>query len=344
MLDLWNYLKGTDKPIYLYGTGNGADKILDELIRRGIIVTGVFASDGFVRSRTFRGFPVISFTDAKNQDPDLITLVCFGSQLPDVMDNIKKIGTMSELYAPDVAVVGDTEVFDLDYARSHKQELNTAYNLLADDFSKKVFQNTMLYKLTGKLDYLFEIESQKQEAYSLLNLSGDECYMDLGAYNGDTIKEFMEYTGARYQRIIAVEPDLKNFRKLKANTEQFQNITTINAGIGESKGSMLFSMRGGRNSSVGEGIPIDKESVDSILNGDKITYIKMDIEGLEAQAIEGAKQTIKTYSPKLNIAAYHRNEDLFKLPIQISSINPHYKIYLRHHPYIPAWDTNFYVV
>lgn len=344
MLDLWNHLKQTKKPIYLYGTGNGADKILDELIRRGISVTGVFASDGFVRDRMFRGFKVISFGDALLESPNLIALLSFGSQLPDVIENIKAISKKCELYAPDVEVIGNHSIFDIQYAKAHIDELKSAYDILADDFSKKVFENIVLYKLTGKLDYLFQIETDKNEAYSLLNFGNNESYLDLGAYNGDTALEFAEYTSGNYQKIIAVEPDAKNFRKLTANTENLKDVTLINAGISDQKGTMLFAMRGGRNSSVGEGNEIAMESVDSILNGEEISYIKMDVEGQEFAAICGAKQTLSLYAPKLNIAAYHRNCDIFALPLLINEINPNYKIYMRHHPYVPAWDTNFYVI
>lgn len=344
MLDLWNYLKQTKKSIYLYGTGNGADKILDELMRRNISVKGVFASDGFVRDRYFRGFKVISFSDAISESPDLIALLSFGSQLSDVIENIKEISKKCELYAPDVEVIGGQSIFDLSYANEHIDSLKQAYNLLADDLSKKVFENIVLYKLTGKLDYLFEIETDKSEAYSLLNFTDEESYLDIGAYNGDTVKEFIEYTKCSYQKIIAVEPDAKNFKKLTTNTDKYKNVTLINAGISDQKGTMLFAMRGGRNSSVGEGTEIVKESVDSILNGEKISYIKMDVEGQEYAAIKGAQKTLITHSPKLNIAAYHRNEDIFTLPLLINEINPNYKIYMRHHPYVPAWDTNFYVI
>ena len=72
MKDLWQHLRETKKRILLYGTGNGADKILDQLISRGITVSGVFASDGFVRNRTFRGFKVISFSDAVDKFGDFI--------------------------------------------------------------------------------------------------------------------------------------------------------------------------------------------------------------------------------------------------------------------------------
>ena len=83
-------------------------------------------------------------------------------------------------------------------------------------------------------------------------------------------------------------------------------------------------------------------ALDSVLNGRPCTYLKMDVEGAEREAIAGARQTIKRERPKLNIAAYHRSEDFFELPLLIHSLCADYALYLRHHPYVPAWDTNLY--
>ena len=91
------------------------------------------------------------------------------------------------------------------------------------------------------------------------------------------------------------------------------------------------------------GIPISFDSVDNAIT-EPVSFIKMDIEGAEKKALDGAKETIKKYKPKLYVCAYHRNEDFFALPEKILSLNPDYNIFLRHHPYIPAWETNFYCV
>lgn len=342
MTDLWNYLKTVNKPIFLYGTGNGADKILNELIKRNITVTGVYASDGFVRNRDFRGFHVMSFLEAKEKFGDIISLVSFGSQLPGVMDNIKKISSLSETYAPDVPVIEDNEIFDMPYYIKHQREIEEVRKMLADSQSVKVFDNVINYKLTGKLDYLFECETPKEEAYSLLELTKNEIYLDLGAYNGDTVKEFIT-SALSYKSIIAVEPDKKNFKKLQNAVKDLKNVEIYNAVVTDSNETVLFSQNGGRNSCVGSGEEIKSYSVDGLLGGENATYIKMDIEGQEEKAISGAADTLKSFKPKLNIAAYHKNSDLFSIPLLIKSINPDYKFYLRHHPYIPAWDTNYYV-
>lgn len=343
MMDLWNYLKKVKKPIFLYGTGNGADKILDRLIEKGIKVTGVYASDGFVRNRTFRGYKVLSASGAISRHGEIITLVSFGSQLPGVIDNIKRISKLGETYAPDVPVIDDGTLFDLEYAKKYKSQLLEAYNLLADDLSKKVFEKIIMYKITGKIDYLFEAETPVDEVFEILKLTDNEVYLDLGAYNGDTVLKFLEKVSG-YNKIIAVEPDSKNYKKLIQNTQNIEKIKLINAAVSDTVGKDKFSMLGGRNSTLGnEGVLIDKITIDSITSLSP-TYIKFDIEGQEIKALEGGIQTIKLCKPKMNIAAYHKNEDIFAIPILVHSINPQYKIYLRHHPYIPAWDTNYYIV
>ena len=344
MIDLWTYLARTNKKILLYGTGNGADKILDELTKREISVDGVFASDGFVRNRVFRGFQVLSYTTACEKFGDFISLVCFGSSLAPVMDNIKKIASEGELYAPDVPVVDNDSIFDTEYVREHKEELFTAYNLLADDFSKKVFENVVLYKLTGKLDYLFQIETPKIDTYEMLGVNDSEVYADLGAYTGDTVKEFLEYAND-YKGVIAAEPDVKNYKKLVLNTENLKNISCFNVCISKDNGKIPFAMNSGRNSLAGKGETlVDAINIDTLLQNTGVSFIKMDIEGQEKNALLGGQKILSEQMPKLNIAAYHRNEDLFEIPILLNKINPNYKIYMRHHPYIPAWDTNFYAL
>lgn len=341
MQDLWTYLKTAKKPIFLYGTGNGADKILNELTRLKIQVEGVFASDGFVRNRVFRGFQVESYSSVKERYKDIIVLVCFGSSLENVMDNIKRIAKTDELYVPDVPVIPDGTIFNLDYVREHKLEIKKAYSLLSDDLSRKTFKDTVLFKLTGKLDYLLSVEMEQSEIFGLLQIENADTFIDLGAYNGDTAQEFARLNND-YKQIVAIEPDTKNFRKLTANLKEYKNVRAINAAVGENNGSVNFKMSGGRNSLISlDGTEIEQISVDSIKAEGSI-YIKFDVEGNEVLAIRGSENTIKEHKPILNIAAYHKNSDIFLIPILVKSINPDYNVFMRHHPYIPAWDTNFY--
>ena len=83
-------------------------------------------------------------------------------------------------------------------------------------------------------------------------------------------------------------------------------------------------------------------AVDSVLAGAPCTMLKLDVEGAEREALRGAAQTIARWQPRLNVACYHRNEDLFGLPLLVHTLTPAYRLYLRHHPYVPAWDVNLY--
>ena len=141
-----------------------------------------------------------------------------------------------------------------------------------------MFEYSLRYKISGKIEYLKAMESSPEEVYqNLLCPTNDEIYMDLGAYDGDTIREFLHFTDGAYQEIIALEPDPRNFKKLLART---QGVTCIQAGAWSEDCTMRFSARGGRNSALsGKGTETVMRAVDSVLCGAAATYLKFDVEG-----------------------------------------------------------------
>lgn len=341
MTDLWQKLKNEPKPVYLYGMGNGADKILDECIRQGIEIKGVFASDGFVRNQSFRGFTVESYSSAKEKYPDMTALLCFGSALPDVISSIRQKASEISLYAPSVPVYGE-EIFNADFYEKNKDKITLARSLFADEKSKEVFDRITEYRLSGDFNSLFEAETDRFDNYRLLNLK-DEIFSDLGAYRGETVLELDKICSL--EKVFAVEPDKKNFIKLKSNTQSIKNVLYFNCAVGEKDGKTYFEKSRGRGSAVGvSGDEIEMRSVDSLFENEKFTYIKFDVEGNESKALFGAKTTIQKYLPKMKIAAYHRSEDIFSLPILINEISDKYNLYLRHEPSLPDWDTDIFAV
>ena len=177
-------------------------------------------------------------------------------------------------------------------------------------------------------------------------------YVDLGAYNGDTIREMISFNPS-LQSVIALEPDARNFRKLSeyANTVESCDIKCINSGAWNENTTLLFDASGNRNAGIvskGNIVSKIKEvpvvSLDSVLNGEQIDYIKYDVEGSEKEALLGSAKTIRVHSPKLLVSLYHRSEDIFILPELVKELNPDYSLYLRRFPYIPAWDLNLYAI
>lgn len=340
MTDLWSYLKTVSKPIVLYGMGNGADKVLSRLLADNIKISGVFSSSGFKKNKHYAGFLVKDYETLKNEFGDMIILVCFGNHLPEVMSYVKTLAFENELYMPDVPVAGN-DIFDIQFAKKHSLELQKVYNMLADKQSKKVFENTVMFKLTGKPEYLFEIESDKKEVFEILKLSDTETFLDLGAYTGDTIIEFVNSV-KNYSSIIAVEPDKRNFRKLLENTEEYNNMYYINSAVSDKNGVQMMAANHGKgNSTDTKMIEIKTISIDEISKNKVPTFIKMDIEGNELKAIIGGKSLIKQATPKMHIACYHTPFDLFEIPQKILNLFPEYKVYMRHHACFPAWDINY---
>lgn len=343
--DLWQKLKNKGSAV-IYGTGDGADKIIDRLNCDGVDITAVCCTNDFIRNKNkkFRGYDVISVSDCIKKYPDEIFLLSFGSKLESVIENIKKISEKVKLFEPSVPVYGD-DIFDIAYLEKHKAEITEAYDLLSDDISRYVFANAINFYLTGELKYIFDSDTDKSEAFNnILKLSDREIYLDIGAYRGDTVEEFIKYAG-NYRKITALEPDKKSFSKLCRNTADYKNISAVNKGVWfENTQKKLLSDRGKGTRIAGSGVLTDFVSVDLLLNGEEVTYIKADAEGSELSMLKGAEQTLKKYAPKLNIAVYHRTEDFFALPLKIHQINPDYKIYLRKHYHLPFWDFNMYAV
>lgn len=344
--DLWQYLAQANKSIVMYGMGNGADKILDVCEKYGVEVCDFFASDGFVRGHSFHGKRVLSYSEAKQKygADNMIVLLSFATCLPDVLRNITHIAGECELYAPDVPVCGET-LFTLDFAREHSQEIRAAFELLRDVKSQRIFAHTIYYKLTGDIRYLLCSTSSKDEVYeSLLDARTIKNYADLGAYNGDTIRELRAYSPA-LSDVVAFEPDRRSFRKLSeyCDTVSDLNIEKINAAAWNCDTVLTFGDEGNRNSGLfakGKSIEVTATSLDNVIGQRSIDYVKYDVEGCEKEAIEGSNKTILRCKPRLLISAYHRSEDIYELPLMINRLYPDYRLYMRRYPYIPAWDLN----
>ena len=341
---LWETLQTCPRPIWLYGMGNGAEKLLQQCRERGIKVTGVFASDGFVRGQTFMGYTVKTLSQAEEISPDLTVLLAFGSSLPEVMERIDAISRRHPLYAPDLPLFGG-EVWDRGYYEAHRGELEAAYGLLGDDQSRLVFDNLVRYRLSGDLSFLAACETPREEIYRLLDI-GEEDYFDLGAYDGDTVREVLAFTGNRLRSVTAVEPDPKNAAKLLRRMPQFSSdpsFTLVQAAVWRESGRMRFDAAAGRSASLAEDGKSEVRclTIDEIVGKGKCTFLKMDVEGAEEAALLGAQTLLRAQRPKLLFSAYHRSGDLFALPELLHRIEPSYRLYLRHQPYYPAWEVNF---
>ena len=357
--DLWEHLAATDKTVVMYGMGNGADKILSVCSQKGITVSDFFASDGFVRGHCFHGKVVLSWKEIKEKygAENVVVLLSFGTSRPEVLENIYRIADEAELYAPDVPVFGEG-LFDRAFFERHREAIETVYGLLADEESRRIYENVIRYKLTGDVRFLRDAESDRETMMrTMAEPQKLRMAADLGAYNGDTVRELLSLSEGSLERVYAMEPDARNFRKLKAYAEgeTRAEVVPIHAGAWSETANLYFDASGNRNASFGVNrsevlaerpakmTEITACALDEVLDGERVDYIKYDVEGAEREALIGSRSTVMTYSPTLLVSLYHRNEDVFALPLLIREMFPQYeRFYVRRLCGIPAWDLNLF--
>lgn len=349
--DMWEELKKETRPIVVYGMGNGADKLFDRLGQFGVKISEVFASDGFVRGHSFRGYKVRSLSEIKATYDDFVILLSFASNRDEVIEMLSSIDAENNMYVPDMPVAGVDEYFDKEFYNAHYNEIIEAYNSLCDDESRAIFSSVVNYKLTGKMEYLLSCYSTRDERYSIMPTDNIKTVIDAGAYNGDTAREAKEYF-PNLKRIYAIEPDKRNFKKLLkySEAENEIDVISINAAAWSDDTSGAFFGSGNRNSTAVATASFEHREdemrmlkIDSITD-EKIDYIKYDVEGAEREALLGSHEIILRDKPTLLISAYHRSRDIFELVNMTKKRYPDYNLFLRRLKCLPAWEIDLIAV
>ncbi len=213
-----------------------------------------------------------------------------------------------------------------------------AFSLLADAESRSTYF-THLSWLLGQ-PAVAEVHAADSTYFDsrLIQLGPREFFVDGGAFNGDTLNTFLDLTQQKFDRIVAFEPDLQNYRAMAAAIGQLQDevrsrIELRNSALGRQRGRTRFAAGCGELSRCSDagGTEVEIEAMDDSLAGSIPTYIKLDIEGAEPDAIRGAETLIRRHSPKLAVCVYHEPEHLWSLPLLIRSINDSYRLYLRYY-------------
>ena len=356
--DLWTLLSKTEKPLVVYGMGNGADKLNERLSLVGKAVDDFFASDDFVRGQSFHGKRVLSFAEIKEKYQDFIILVSFGSSLPSVREAVEALAEENELYIPDMPIAGE-EYFTAEFYKAHYDDFVRAYALFTEEASQNIYANLLWYKLTGVPSYLWAA-AQTGDERALLGYGEMKCAVDVGAYRGDTLKELLDFC-PNLKTVFAIEPDPKNFARLSAyaQTAEEKEIVALHAAAWSEDGELCFSSSGNRNAALGgkdekiagsasyksREVTVATVCLDGVLKDRDVSYIKYDTEGAELAALLGSTVTIKTQAPALRVSVYHRSEDLFALPLWLYGVaGETYSYYLRRKPTFPAWDCELIAV
>jgi len=343
------------KPIILFGLGFFGTTIYKNFVAHGIVPkyfcdsnkSGVeketsieIISPALLRQEYSNANVVISVANPRNQESITQQLLTLGFD----KEQIFTFDTAFKFL--DKSIV---EITSLSFDKLCQQFLDGyrwSYDFFTDDTSKKVILeriNSYLFK--DILDY-----EQEKPAYfprEMITISETEVFVDGGLYTGDTSEEFIKQTGGKYRSIHGFDIDETNLCVAKKNLSKYENVTVVPKGLWSETAVLNASLQltaGSNISEVGT-VQIPVVSLDEYFSNKSVeelpTFIKMDIEGSERNALLGSAKIIEKVRPKLAICAYHKPEDIYDLPQTILNIRKDYKFALRHYsPY--TWETVLY--
>lgn len=331
----WKNLRGevSCNRVALYGAGKYG-KIALHNIKKYLPQLDIicFLDDNKIRNDSdVEGLKVITLHEAMKQEEDfsiIITNYYISMVLAKIESekfDLNRVFFWSQFLIEDI---------DYSYLVNNKNNLYQVYDCLDDYLSKIIFESMISARINKNIDLLGRTcEKEQYFPEDIFILGDEEVFVDGGAYDGDTIEAFLEHTEQKYKYIYAFEPDKTNYERLLKRGYK-QNVKIHNAGLFCETKEMRFDSNRGGSSKIGE------EGIDTVqvikfddleLPENKITFIKMDIEGSELNALKGMQETIKKNKPKLAICIYHKFEDLWELPLFIKSLVPEYKLYIRNY-------------
>ncbi len=334
-----------NKNIVLYGAGTLGKQVLAGLQQKG------FQPVAFVEDceekRFVAGLPVLPLPEAHNLYRDeslyIISILNANFSYKQAVKKLAKLGLKNvmsfmafyaafpESFLP-YYCIGRPEILS-----AAADKIHTAINLLSDKQSRDEFLSHMHFRRDLQFSVLPEPSTPAYFPSDLFpKLANDISFVDLGAFNGDTVKLFLQRTQNKYGKIWALEPDAKNFTALLSFAESLdgkdkEKISCLNLAIGDQVGEIGFHSEGSEGScySADSGEKVQTITLDSFFLDKAVSFIKFDIEGMEMQALAGGQKLIASKKPVLAVAAYHKPEDLWEIPIYIKSLNPGYRLYLR---------------
>ncbi|MCR8746705.1 FkbM family methyltransferase [Romboutsia lituseburensis] len=327
------------KYVCSFGMGAIGKSTVNELQHQNIKIDFLCDNDVNKVGSNFNSIECISFDKLLEIKDETIVLISTAMHDSDIYDQLiqNDIKNIERVYINKFEIDNYFERVGKNYISNKLYEL---IDILDDDESKNIICKIVKGWSSNEIMYgeFNDIYSQNQYFLDdLVNLSDDEVFLDAGAYTGDTLLEFLKNTNHKFKNAYLFELNEKVYIDLKKNINKLDNnirekIITYNTGTSNKKGVVNYCDEESASLITDIGECVGKvDSIDNMLNENKVSFIKMDIEGAEIDAIIGAEKTIKRHKPKLAICVYHSASDLWEIPLMLKDMLPEHKIYIRHH-------------
>lgn len=309
--------------------------------KTGIEIVAVADDNPLLRGQEISGAPVCEVASLAPLDRGVPVVIASHRTLK-ATRHLQAMGfdqvapfALLQLLHPEIFLPHEFYAGWLEDMHANRQRYAALSQLLADALSRRVLDAVLGYRLTCDPTILEPIvEWDLYGPTGLLSYGANESYIDGGSYDGDSIRLFIDRVGGRYDRIIAFEPDPATFSRLVRNFATEDRVEPINKGLYSRTTVLRFNDAGTRASGLidsGHGIAVPVTSIDEVLGNDPVSYIKMNIEGAEQEALRGAARAIARCRPKLAISAYHRAADLWQIPALIRELCADHRLFLRQH-------------
>ena len=336
------------KPVLIYGNAQYAIETCIFLQKNNVLVES-FVVDAFVDivKEKIEGVPVRRISTYVTDLENYIIVIGFCN-----IEKSRVLLGLEKLLRCKVYRIWEPVVFcdwDDTFWKSHEKEFENVYNFLYDEKSKKVLKALIESRRRGEVSNLLFLSEDRQYFNELTYEveSEEEIFMDCGAFNGDTIEKYDSFTSRKYKKIYAFEPCRENMLLLKEKVNKMHNVVLINKGTWNCNAELSF-VNSSSNSQIDDNGEerIAVTSIDDVLKGEKVTFIKMDVEGSEWQSLQGAIGTLQKWMPKLAICVYHKADDIIKIIDFLKDIKnseKQYRFFLRHHSNA-AYETVLYAI
>lgn len=349
-LDLIKSKLSNCKNICIFPMGIAGVGIFDKLKNVGINVDFFCDNNVQLIGKKYKGVKCISLEELEKKKEDTVVII-ETIHYKEIYKQLSQLGfNKLERVLPSKFEIDDYfSNNSIDYIKKKILEL---IDILEDEESKRVVCKIIEGWTLKEYEYGFFDDIYIKNQYftkEIVHLSDEEIFVDVGPFTGDTVEEFLKNVNYKFSKMFLFELNQNIYEKLKININKYgkeisEKIIAYNYGLSNEEKEITYS-DGDSGSSINEngefyGKVID---LDTILNGEKVTFIKMDIEGAEFDALYGARQTIKKFKPKLAICIYHSAEDLWRIPLYIKELLSDYKIYIRHHTDI-QYETVCYAI
>lgn len=325
----------SERPLIIYGTGAVGSSTAKLLISQNIKIE-CFCDSFKVGYDAKYHLPIISPKMLKENYLKANVIISSDTYYYEILSILQELGFANEQLSVDFS-------FFSNYVEDYEKYIDGyewIYNIVKDDISKRIILNRLeQLSLPFTLPFFSSVKSSSAQYFEnkLIRLSGAEIFVDGGMYIGDTAEEFLRQTGGKYKHYYGFEPDICNCKKARTNLSQYDNMDIITKGlwneetelnfIAESSGSSSISSAG---SAVIKVISLDKFFSDKS-SVEYPTLIKLDVEGAEQEAIQGAESLIRYTVPKIAACVYHKPEDIYKIPQILNKFNSGYEFTLRHY-------------